>query len=160
SYPNVVGFEVINEPHDGTIDNDVATQTLVDWQSDIAHLIAGLDPQATVFFQPRSGGDLGLETANFSSFSDLPHVAVHLHDYSNGVGGITADGESWKPAFDLTHNQSTTNYQGTIEQQEGFLVRALGGARAHGWPLLVGEWGARVDDSGLLAYQGQMLQLF
>jgi aryl-phospho-beta-D-glucosidase BglC (GH1 family) len=160
SYPNVVGFEVINEPRSGTIDSSAATQTLVNWQSDLAHTIASLDPQATIFFMPRAGADLGLETADFSSFNDLPHVAVDLHDYSNGVGGITADGESWLPTADQTHNQSSTNYQGTIDQQEGFLARAIYGARSHGWPLLVGEWGVRTDDSGATTYQDQMLQLF
>ncbi len=160
SYPNVVGFEVISEPHAGAIDDAAATQALVDWQSDVAHVIAGRDPLATVFFMPRSGADLGLEGADFSSFSDLPHVALDFHDYSNGVGGITADGEKWLPSFDQTHTQSTTDYQGTIDQQEGFLSRAIAGAHAHGWPLLIGEWGVRTDDSGAAAYQDQMLQLF
>jgi hypothetical protein len=159
-YPNVVGYEILNEPQDGAIDDLQATQTLVNWQVGMAQLVSSLDPQRTVFFQTHSGIDFGVENADLSGFVGLPHVALDVHDYFNGVGGLTQDGESWAPSYDATHNQSTTSYQGTIEQQEGVLVRAIDAARNHGWPLLVGEWGVRTDDTGGAAYQDQMLTLF
>jgi hypothetical protein len=161
AYPNVVGYEIFNEPQGGDLGNDhQATQTLVDWQAGMAHLIASLDPERTIFFQTRAGGNLGLEDADLSGFADLPHVSLDLHDYYNGVGGLTTDGEDWWPSWDDTHNQSTPSYQGTIDSQEHILVRVLNGAKEHGWGLIVGEWGTRIDDPNVIPYQSQMLSLF
>jgi Cellulase (glycosyl hydrolase family 5) len=161
AYPNVVGYEIYNEPQSGSLGNDhQATQTLVDWQAGMARYIASLDPARTIFFQTRAGGNFGLETVDLSGFAGLPHVALDLHDYYNGVGGLDADGENWWPSWDETHNQSTPSYQGTIDSQEHVLVRVLNGALEHGWGLIVGEWGTRIDDPNILAYQAQMLTLF
>jgi len=161
SYPNVVGYEIYNEPQGGALGNDhQATQTLVDWQAGMARFIASLDPQRTIFFQTRAGANYGLETVDLSGFAGLPHVALDLHDYYNGVGGLNAEGEDWWPSWDETHNQSTPSYQGTIDSQEHILVRVLNGAHEHGWALIVGEWGTRVDDPNILVYQAQMLTLF
>jgi aryl-phospho-beta-D-glucosidase BglC (GH1 family) len=157
SYPNVVGFEIMNEPQPGALDNATETQELADWQSSIAHQIAAQDPQATVFFMLHGGADYGLEHVDLSAYSDLPHMALDVHSYFNGVGGLSDDGEDWLPSYDESHNQYDTNYQGTVDQQEGTLARTIYGARSHGWPLLVGEWGVRTDDSGAASYQSQML---
>src|SRR5262249_50279664 len=48
SYPNVVGYEIINEPHPGAIDDEQATQTIIDWQSSLAHQVASMDPARTI----------------------------------------------------------------------------------------------------------------
>jgi hypothetical protein len=161
SHPNVVGYEIMNEPQSGTWGpTHAATQAIVDWEARMARLVAGLDPQRTVFFQTRAGGDLGLENADLSGFTALPHVALDLHDYYNGVGGLTPDAEDWSPSWDATHNQSSSAYGGSLASQEEILVRALDGARRHGWPLLVGEWGTPASDPNIAPYQSQMLTLF
>src|SRR5262249_40023943 len=55
---------------------------------------------------------------------------------------------------------SSGQYMGSLVSQEEILVRALDGARRHGWPLLVGEWGTPSTDPNLVPYQSQMLTLF
>jgi Cellulase (glycosyl hydrolase family 5) len=163
SFPNVVGYEVFNEPATGLLgQNHSATQTVLAWQARVREAITALDPVRTVFVQVRGGGDLGLKEADFEVFGSLENLAVDLHAYFSGEEGTgySADGERWVPDWSGAHLFDTPVYAGTEAAQEALLRVALDKTRALGVPLLVGEWGARNDDPQADVYQAQMLRIF
>jgi endoglycosylceramidase len=164
AFPNVVGYEVMNEPiapfpkaqyHE-------ATQLVLRWDAAMRDAIRAVDPSRTVFVMTRTGGDLGLRNADFRVFGDLTGLAIDFHDYYDGLygDGLTPDGETWDPGYEETHNQYSTHYRGTQANQEQHLLVPVTKARSLGIPLLVGEWGVRNDDSGAGVFQRQMLALF
>ena len=164
SYPNVVGYELFNEPPSGALgQNHAATQAVIAWQAGMLRFVRSLDPERTVFLFTRQGGDLGFLNADLSALGSLAKVAIDLHDYFVGLDGpygYSADTETWYPSDTATHVQFETAYAGTYANQLRLIDRVL--ARTNAWnvPLLVGEWGARLDDPGLLRYQQDMLAVF
>jgi aryl-phospho-beta-D-glucosidase BglC (GH1 family) len=164
SYPNVVGYEPYNEPQPGKLGtNHTGTQALIAYQAQLLTLIRSLDPQRTVFLFTRQGGDLGFLDADLTAWGSLQNVAIDLHDYFVGTDppvGYAADTETWFPDHDSVVTQFETAYVGTETNQLRILDQVL--AKTSEWdvPLLVGEWGARIDDPGLLEYQRQMLDAF
>ena len=107
--PNVVGYEVFNEPHPGGLgDSTSATDTMLQWQAEIRRVIRAVDPGRTVFIMCRGGGE-GVGTADLKAFGSLDHLALDYHDYFNGIPGIglTSDGNDWTPSWPATHNQKT-----------------------------------------------------
>jgi endoglycosylceramidase len=161
-YPNVVGYEVFNEPHPGKLgDTTAATDTMLRWQAGIRSAIRKVDPTRTVFIMCRGGGE-GVGTASLAPFGSLTHLALDWHDYFNGLsgGGLDAAGDNWVPSWTATHNQTTASYQGTAQAQARVLQVPLERTRAWGIPLLVGEWGIHTGTPGSATYQAQMLALF
>jgi Cellulase (glycosyl hydrolase family 5) len=161
AYPNVIGFGIFNEPQPGSLPTTTATtNAMIRWQADVAASIRHVDPSRILFFMCRSGGE-GITTADLSPLAGLGPVALDVHDYFNGTPGYgyDASGDNWSPSWALTHNQTSTNYQGTEAAQEAVLDVAVAKAQTAGIPLLLGEWGVRKDDSGTAAYQTQMLDL-
>ena len=161
-YPNVVGYEIFNEPHTGSLgDSTSATDTMLRWQAQIRRVIRAVDPARTVFIMCRGGGE-GVGTANLAPFGSLRHLALDYHDYYNGIPGIglTADGNNWTPSWQATHNQSGESYVGTEAAQARVLAVPLGRTRSWGIPLLIGEWGIHTGVPGAATYQSQMLGLF
>jgi len=117
-YPNVVGYEVFNEPHPGRLgDTTDATDTMLRWQAGIRAAIRKVDPTRTVFIMCRGGGE-GVGTASLAPFGSLTHLALDWHDYFNGLsGGLDAAGDNWVPSWTATHNQATASYTGSEQAQ-------------------------------------------
>ncbi len=161
SAPNVVGYEIFNEPHPGRLgDTTDATNIMLRWQAGIRSAIQQVDPTRTVFIMCRGGGE-GVGTASLAPFGSLDHMALDWHDYFNGgSGGFDAAGDNWVPSWSETHNQATPSYTGTEQAQARVLRVPLDRARALGIPLLVGEWGVHTGAPGSATYQTQMLDLF
>jgi len=160
--PNVVGYEVFNEPHPGGLgDSTSATDTMLQWQAEIRKVIRAVDPGRTVFIMCRGGGE-GVGTADLKAFGPLDHLALDYHDYFNGIPGIglTSNGNDWTPSWPATHNQKAARYAGTAASQAAVLAVPL--KRTTEWriPLLVGEWGIHTGVPGALEYQRQMLGIF
>lgn len=159
--PNVVGYEIFNEPHPGRLgDTTDATNTMLRWQAGIRSAIQKVDPARTVFIMCRGGGE-GVGTASLAAFGSRDHLALDWHDYFNGrSGGFDPAGDNWVPSWSDTHNQTSPSYTGTENAQARVLQVPLARARAWGIPLLVGEWGVHTGAPGSAAYQTQMLDLF
>jgi len=159
--PNVIGYEILNEPHPGKLgDTTEATNTMLRWQAGIRRAIQKVDPTRTVFIMCRGGGE-GVGTANLKPFGSLDHMALDWHDYFNGLsGGLDAAGDNWVPSWADTHNQETSSYTGTETAQARVLQVPLDRAKSWGIPLLVGEWGFHTGAPGSDTYQTQMLDLF
>jgi aryl-phospho-beta-D-glucosidase BglC (GH1 family) len=162
-YPNVIGYELLNEPPTGSLpQNHRGTQIVLDWEARVAAVVRKHDPLRTVFIMARGGSDLGLEHADLSAFGSLRHIALDVHDYFSGTIStpFSSDGELSAGSWSATHLQLASASGSTIANQRRYLQPAL--ERTTGWriPLLVGEWGARNDDPALLAYQQQMVALF
>jgi endoglycosylceramidase len=163
-YPNVVGYEIINEPPPGDLgaESEKATQTMLRWQVPIRNVLRTVDPGRTVFVMCNGGGQ-GVGGAQIGPiFGNLDHLALDFHDYYNGAPGTGFDssGNWWVPSWAGTHNQKTTAYTGSLENQRAVLTVAVDRTRHWKIPLLVGEWGIHSGTPGSAAYQSQMLSLF
>jgi hypothetical protein len=162
-YPNVMGYEVFNEPHAGTLGDDTAaTNTMLAWQGRIARVLHAVDPSRAVVVMCRGGGE-GIGTANLRLLGSLHHVALDFHDYYNGKPntGFDAAGDNWTPSWPATHNQVTPGpYTGSEQAQSAVLSVPVDRARRWGIPLIVGEWGIHTDTPEAAVYQQQMLSLF
>ncbi len=159
--PNVVGYEIFNEPHPGRLgDTTQATNIMLRWQAGIRRAIQKVDSTRTVFIMCRGGGE-GVGTADLAPFGSLDHLALDWHDYFNGgSGGLDGAGDNWVPSWAATHNQKSASYTGTAAAQARVLQVPVARARAWGIPLLIGEWGIHTGVAGSAAYQTQMLDLF
>jgi len=160
-YPNVVGYEIINEPPPGSLPANTATATMLRWQVAIRNVLQRVDPKRTVFIMCNGGGQ-GIGTAPIGPiFGNLSHLALDFHDYYNGAPGTgLKDGDWWVPSWSATHLQRTSAYTGTLANQQAVLGTIAGKARRWGIPLLVGEWGIHAGTPGSATYQSQMLSLF
>ena len=162
-YPNVVGYEILNEPHAGSLGGDTTaqTRTMLRWQVRIRDVLRTVDPTRTVFVMANGGGN-GIGTADLSVFGSLDHLALDWHDYYNGRsgGGLDPSGDDWTPSWAATHNQQTPSYTGSPANQRRVLLWPV--RRAAHWhvPLLIGEWGVHTASPGAEQYQSQMLALF
>jgi hypothetical protein len=160
--PNVVGYEILNEPQTGSLlpSNHATTQLVIGWEAQILKLIRAEDPLRTVFFMLRGGGDLGITHSDLTALHPLTNLALDLHDYfaGNAGSGYSVDGENRSSTFIRTADVPT--YTGTLASQTAYLNTVLARTRKWNIPLLVGEWGVRRDDPNRLAYQSQMLSLF
>jgi endoglycosylceramidase len=161
TFPNVIGYEVFNEPHTGSLpDATATTDTVLRWQGEIARVIHAVDPTRTVFIMCRGGGE-GVGTADLGLVPG-PHVALDFHDYFNGRPGYGFDvqGDNWVPSWPATHNQDTNGaYQGTAAAQAAVLQVPIARAQRYRMPLLVGEWGIHTGTAGADAYQRQMIDV-
>jgi hypothetical protein len=164
TFPNVVGYEIINEPQGGDLANDMSlhnvTSTMLRWQAGVLAGMREVDPIRAAFISCRGGGE-GVGTADLSAFNHDPHLVLDFHDFFNGIpnGGFDIAGDNWVPSWAATHNQFVTDYQGTLDSQQRALMVAIRRAAQAGIPLFVGEWGARWDDQNAAIYQTQMLTL-
>jgi endoglycosylceramidase len=160
-YPNVIGYEIMNEPAPGALRGNDATQAILRWTAQIRRVLAAVDPARTVVFMCRGGGN-GVGTADLSPFGSLDHLALDFHDYFNGRAGtgLSQDGDEWVPSWKATHNQQSEDYTGSEAAQAAVLDVPLARTRRWRIPLIVGEWGVRTGTPGSLEYGAQMLALF
>ena len=158
-YPNVIGYELLNEPPTGTLPpNHNGTQTIVSWEARVAALVHKQDPLRTIFIMMRGGSDLGLLHVSLSAFGSLRHIALDIHDYFTGTTSVpySSDGELTAGSYTQTHLQLGSAAGSTIDNQRLFLQPAVQRTKQWNIPLLVGEWGARNNDPALSQYQQQM----
>jgi hypothetical protein len=162
-FANVIGYEILNEPPMGALPSThESTQRLIAWEAKIRAAIVSRDPDRTVFFMLRGGDDLGFEHADLRPFGSLRHLALDLHDYYSGDcgTGYSVDGESKACTQSKTYLSQGSGYKGTLKAQLSHVAPVLARTRAWGIPLLIGEWGAPIDEPGLSTYQAQMLTVF
>jgi Cellulase (glycosyl hydrolase family 5) len=158
--PNVVGYEVLNEPPaPGT---QAGAQSVLGFEARICRAFAAADPLRTVFVMTRTGADLGLLDASFKAFASLRHVALDYHAYFSGRRGtgVSFDGEAWTPSWTVTHMQVTHSYRGSEARQRAVLLTPILKANDLRIPLLVGEWGDLRGTTNGSTYQAQMLAIF
>jgi endoglycosylceramidase len=159
--PNVLGYEILNEPATGNFARTHwVTQRVVRWEAGILTAIRAVDPLRTVVFMLRGGPSMGAQGADLKRFGSLDHLALDVHDYFTGTGGsgYKRDGENVSSEYRSTLQGGP--YVGTYASQAEYLAVSLGAARHWNIPLIVGEWGAFNDQPGLDAYQQQMVSLF
>lgn len=159
--PNVLGYEILNEPATGNFPRTHwVTQRVVRWEAGILAAIRAVDPRRTVVFMLRGGSSMGAEGADLKRFGSLDHLALDVHDYFAGTGGsgYKHGGENVSSQYRSTLQGGP--YSGTPASQAKYLAVPLAAARRWNIPLVVGEWGAFTDQPGLDAYQQQMVELF
>ena len=160
--PNVVGYEILNEPHPGDLgDSTAATNTMLRWQARIRRVLQTVDPTRTEFVMCSGGGE-GVGTADLGLLGSPDGLALDWHDYFNGHPGtgLNSAGDQWVPSWPATHNQKTASYTGTLKAQDAVMRVIVSRARHWRVPLLVGEWGVHTGSPGSAAYQSQMFSLF
>jgi hypothetical protein len=164
SFPNVLGYEIWNEPQSNatSIPLHRQTQAILNWQAPVARTMRRLDPLRAVVFQTRAGPDFGIRRANLGVFGSMRHLVLDFHNYYNGLhgDGYSPDGEAWSPPFEQSNNQFSTRYHGTLANQRLHFAPVLRRTRQLGIPLLVCEWGARLDDRNRGVFNRQMFRLF
>jgi endoglycosylceramidase len=150
--PNVLGYEVLNEPATGGLgSSQLATQRVVRWESRILAAIRVVDAERTVVFM-LPGLTINPLADDLSPFASLQHLALDVHDYFAGTIATARLG------YPTTLQGGA--YRGTPDGQAAYLAGPLAAARNWNIPVIVGEWGAFNDEPGLAAYQEQMVKLF
>jgi hypothetical protein len=159
--PNVLGYEILNEPATGNFPRTHwVTQRVLRWEAGTLAAIRAVDPQRTVVFMLRGGPSMGAQGADLKRFGSLDHLALDVHDYFAGTGGSGYEhgGENVSSGYRSTLQGGP--YRGTSASQAEYLAVSLAAARRWNIPLVVGEWGAFNDQPGLDTYQQQMVALF
>ena len=145
--PNVVGYEVLNEPPLGSLPRrSWAVQRIIRWQSRVGSAIRAVDPNRAIVFMVPPRTDLHF--VKLRPLERLGHLALDVHDYYAGTG---------------KRNVTTLQggrYRGTLARQAAYLAPYVSQAKAWSVPLIVGEWGAFPSEPGVGAYQQQMVRLF
>jgi hypothetical protein len=159
--PNVLGYEILNEPPTGGFRRTHwTTQRVVRWESKILEAIRAVDAQRTVVFMLRGGPSMGAQGADLKAFGSLEHLALDVHDYFAGTGGSGYNHNGENVSSDYRSTLQGGTYRGTTASQEQYLDVSLTAARRWDMPLIVGEWGAFDDLPGTDVYQQQMVSLF
>ena len=162
SAPNVVGYEIFNEPHPGRL-GDTTDATNID------AALAGRHPQRHPAGRPhphrvhhvprrrrgrRHGQPRPVRLAR-------PHGARLARLLQRRLGRLR---RRRRQLGAVVERRPTTrrrpSYTGTEQAQARVLRVPLDRARALGIPLLVGEWGVHTGAPGSATYQTQMLDLF
>jgi hypothetical protein len=145
--PNVIGYEMLNEPPLGNMPRRTwAAERIVRWQARVAAAVRAVDRQRAIVFMLPPRTDLG--AVQLRPLLSIGHLVLDVHDYYAGTGvrsRTTLQGGS---------------YQGTLTQQASYLAPYVSITHAWGVPLIVGEWGAFPSEPGVEAYQQQMVGLF
>ena len=169
SDPNVMGYEVWNEPQ-SAIYTAAETAAVVAWQAQIAKVIQAIDPARAIVVMLRGGWDYGLQNADLSPFAKFKHIVLDFHDQFCGCippvnhvqqNGYTSDGEAQAVyPFPLLNADETKPYYGTLADQRAHLKYALRSRQVLHRPIIVGEWEVPAADAQGTVYQAQMLKLF
>ncbi len=145
--PNVVGYEILNEPPLGNMTRKSwAVQRIVRWQAQVGSAIRAVDPNRAIVFMVPPHTDL--QNVRLRPLERLGHLAMDVHDYFGGTGKL------------YRTTLQGGRYHGTLARQAAFLAPYVAEARAWSVPLIVGEWGAFPSERGVDAYQRQMVTLF
>jgi aryl-phospho-beta-D-glucosidase BglC (GH1 family) len=172
--PGVVGYDILNEPNQGTYaDGSSTTQMMLSTEYQLAQAVRAADPARVIFFQARGPMGSGLPNANLSTgsspFAAMGNVAFEVHDY---FGGAWGQGISMDPADPLMgeHSQDLLNftltpgvppYVGTTASQVRFTQVYTDKLSPLGIPLLIGEFaGQGEDEPNILGLFGTMCSAF
>jgi hypothetical protein len=145
--PNVVGYEILNEPPLGNLPRRAwAIQRIVRWQARVGAAVRAVDPERAIVFMlpPRTD----VRAVRLTPLERLGRIALDVHDYYAGTGK--------RYRTTLQGGQ----YRGTLANQASYLAPSVSIARTWGIPLIVGEWGAFPGELGVDRYQRQMVTLF
>jgi endoglycosylceramidase len=129
--PGVIGFEPINEPHQGTAFSQTwGRDTLTPFYSKMVGVIRGEAPDALVFFESSGQDSLSAETFLERPEGDGLVYAPHYYHPAVFIVGASNASYDLEPGF------------ATLE------------GRGEGWnvPVLVGEFGGDTSDDGTAAY--------
>ena len=150
--PNVLGYEILNEPATGGLgSSQLATQRVVRWESRILAAIRAVDAERTVVFM-LPGLITNPLAVDLTPFASLQHLALDVHDYFAGTSATAGLG------YPTTLQGGA--YRGTAGGQAAYLAGPLAAVQTWNIPMIVGEWGAFNGEPGLAAYQRQMVELF
>jgi hypothetical protein len=145
--PNVLGYEILNEPPLGNMPRrGWAVQRIIRWQARVATAIRAVDQNRAIVFMVPPRTDV--RSVKLHSLERLGHLVLDVHDYYAGTGDrarTTLQG---------------SRYRGTLAEQTAYLAPYISIARAWNVPLFVGEWGAFPSEPGVDVYQRQMVTLF
>jgi aryl-phospho-beta-D-glucosidase BglC (GH1 family) len=160
--PGVAGYELLNEPHWGTLPSNLATTTMVlDWQLRVAQAVRNKDPNRIIFLQTRADNDLGLADGDLTGFQALGNVAIDLHDYFGARYGNGTLVDRNNSNYGEAHQQLYQNvlsapapYAGTTFSQMRFIQFTMNAAAKYGFPVMIGEFGDSPDDPGIYLFLG------
>jgi hypothetical protein len=176
--PSVVGYEVLNEPNEGSLPVSLeTTQLIVDWQLQAARAIRGADPNRAIMFMTRHGFGPGLPHVDLSGWTDprtlkqplgFPDVAADVHDYFGGRWGTglrirpgdPTNLEDYEELYTHVLSDDPVTYIGTTQGQMQWVRDKLASLDPWGFPLLVGEFGDRDTDAGATLFFGTTTAAF
>ncbi|HEY0388966.1 MAG TPA: cellulase family glycosylhydrolase [Gaiellales bacterium] len=145
--PNVLGYEILNEPPLGNMPRRAwAVQRIIRWQARVATAVRAVDPNRAIVFMVPPRTDV--RSVHLQPLERLGHLALDVHDYYAGTG------KRYRTTL------QGGRYRGTLAQQAAYLSPFVSIARSWNVPLIVGEWGAFPSERGVGAYQRQMVTLF
>ena len=165
STPGIVGYEVLNEPQQGTLPSDHDTsQIMVDVQLTLAGAIRGVDSDRVIVFTTRSGFGPGVSEVDLDGFAGLGNVAFDIHDYfggrwGDGLGGEDPEKVDYHEGYQQLYNhvlaeQGAAPYIGTAVAHASFFRTAKQALAPHEITLLVGEFGDLYYDPGVSTFFG------
>jgi endoglycosylceramidase len=139
--PNVLGYDIWNEPAPGMLgDNPAAFAAISRWEASIRSAVRSIDANRTVFISCCAIRAKEAQWSDFDAFGDTRHLAFDFHDYWPGA--------------------ATKVYSQTLNDQLRYLSPILSKARANDVPVLIGEWGIPNASANGETYQAQMLDIF
>jgi hypothetical protein len=161
-YPNVMGWEIWNEPHSQP-NSAQGTTEVIRWENFFVKQIRQLDPDRAIVVQLRGGWDQGLTHAQLSYFTDINHLVLDFHENWSGTepgSGFSASGELLTAVCKATWSCSIP-YHGTLASQKLHLSFPLQWRTRLNRPVLIGEWdGLTAADPNVLTLQSQVLAAF
>lgn len=152
--PGLLGYEMLNEPSQGTMpDGAATTATMLGASLYLAQGVRPVDPNAILFFMTRGSSGEGICNAGsvLSQFQALGNVALDVHDYFGGRwgGGLNLNPgnpnycEAMGDLYDFVLSPQMPPYLGTA-LAHAHLADTFNAALApYGIPLFVGELGGR-----------------
>jgi Cellulase (glycosyl hydrolase family 5) len=166
--PGVVGYEVLNEPAQGSLPNASATTaTLLGVTYAMAQAVRQADPPRVVFFMTRGCCGEGVPNADFSQFVTLGNVAFDVHDYYGARWGAGLLMDPAAPDYGEVEqmvNRFTLNgvpYLGTTTVQEQIVKNFKSFLDPNGIPLFIGEFsGDPPDEPNTANVMGTMTSAF
>jgi cellulase (glycosyl hydrolase family 5) len=180
--PNIVGYEIMNEPQVGTLPAGLTTtQLVVDWQLTVAKVLRALDPNRVLVFTTWAGFGPGLPHVDLSHWVNkppgdpnglaqplgYPDLAFMAHDYFGARWGSGLNRNPSSPTYLEFYESYYANVlNGDVGTAPPFIGSTLFHARwiqdkqatlnPLGIPLIVGEFGVPSSDSGAARFFGSV----
>jgi hypothetical protein len=177
-YPNVILYEVFNEPNSGNMGGSYATRehTIHTWLNVIVNQIHALDAERGKAVMCLGGGQ-GYGSVDLAPFGSqaqrqAKNMVLEHHSYYTGknpgypaVGsgdvGYDSSGDAYYPDSASVHNTTAgSNYVGNQTAQDNWYSVPRAAAVRVGLPLFEGEWGVHNDDTGRMQYLSDVEAVF
>jgi endoglycosylceramidase len=153
-HPNILGYDLLNEPFGKIGDSEdfvaaaarVEQEQLTPMYQRLTDAIRTVDDQRWIFVEPPNLASLGIATS--LGEIDDPRVVFYPHMYDANIEGETYNGdgnpESFDPAFFDQWTNAITTYTDRVAV-----------------PMMVGEWGlAMPENPGMEAFIAESLAVF